>query len=242
MRKFARVDLVFWVMKICATVLGGTMGHYLSAAVNTGLVLRLLIPLVVCIVSVVVQIRAKSFRPALFWTAVLTAGAAGAAVSDFLIRVQKPGHDRAVWILSAALVSVLAVWRASEKTLSLRRMHRRRAEVFYWAAVLVSCAMGSALAAGSQSGFAGIAAWVAGSLAVIALMFFFTRWSRAVLFWSAFVLTGTFGAMLGDLCERPVAHGGLCFGIIGPSSILACLLVGLVGYTNRKNQSAATSL
>jgi uncharacterized membrane-anchored protein len=235
MRKFARVDLVFWVMKICATVLGGTMGHYLSAAVNTGLVLRLLIPVTVCIVSVVVQIRAKSFRPALFWTAVLTAGASGAAVSDFLIRALKPGYNRGAWMLVAMLVSVLAVWRASEKTLSLKRMHRRRAEVFFWAAILVSCALGTALG-GWPTLASGGTALLAGLLAVLVPIYFFTRWSRVVMFWSAFVLTGPLGTMLADLLARPLVHGGFGLGNIGSSALLFCLLAGLIAYTSMKNQ------
>ncbi|MEO5714297.1 MAG: hypothetical protein ABIT37_12490 [Luteolibacter sp.] len=237
MRKIARMDLLFWVMKICAATLGGTAGEFLSTVTNVGWALRLLVLAAVCLVPLVAQIRAKKFHAGLFWSAVLSAGAAGAAVSDFMARALKSGHVRGQWVLVATLVTVLAVWRMSEKTLSLKRMHRRRAELFFWAAIVVSSALGAAMGpAGVDAGLAGGTVALVGLLMAVVVVFFSTRWSRTVLFWSAFVLTGPLGAISGDLLARPVAHGGLGFGIIGSFSVLACLLAGLIGYTCRKEQ------
>ena len=58
--------------------------------------------------------------------------------------------------------------------------------------------------------------------------YFFTRISRTRLFWSAFILTQPLGATVGDFLDKPVANGGLAFGRLYASAILAALIVGLI--------------
>ena len=48
-----------------------------------------------------------------------------------------------------------------------------------------------------------------------------------MLFWIAFVLTRPFGATFGDLLTKPLENGGLGFGTIGSSLILAISARGL---------------
>ncbi|MEO8617040.1 MAG: hypothetical protein ABI600_18010 [Luteolibacter sp.] len=237
MRKIIKLNLLFWITKICATTLGGTVGCFLLTVVNDGWALRLLVLAAICLIPLVMRIRAERFHAVLFWTIVTVAGAAGAAISEFMARMLKWDYLGSRWMLFATLVAVLAVWRASEKTLSLKRMHRRRAALFFWATIVVSSALGAAMGlGGSGTGFPGGNAALVGLLAVVGLIFFSTRWSRTVLFWSAFVLTGPLGTILGELLAKPIANGGFGYGIIGSSSINACLLAGLIAYTRRKEQ------
>jgi len=48
-----------------------------------------------------------------------------------------------------------------------------------------------------------------GGLVVVAGCYFWTKLSRTLLFWAAFVLTRPLGATLGDLLDKPIAQGGL---------------------------------
>ncbi|MEY3898217.1 MAG: hypothetical protein RLZZ214_3738 [Verrucomicrobiota bacterium] len=120
---------------------------------------------------------------------------------------------------------MLAAWRFSEKSLSVNHIHihTRKAEVFYWMAVLVSNTLGTAigdcLADDSGLGFRGGAAVVGGLLVLIVLATWLTRWNRTALFWIAFVLTRPFGATFGDLLTLSVDQGGLGFGTIGSSTL-----------------------
>ena len=57
---------------------------------------------------------------------------------------------------------------------------------------------------------------------------FFTRVSRVLLFWVAFVLTRPFGATMGDVLTKTRERGGLDLGTIGSSAVLAAVLVVLV--------------
>jgi uncharacterized membrane-anchored protein len=82
---------------------------------------------------------------------------------------------------------------------------------------------------------------IGGLLAVVVVLYYFTRISRVVLFWIAFVLTRPFGATFGDVLTKPIASGGLNLGTIGSSIVLASILVVLVIYTTWKHQDVATS-
>ena len=108
----------------------------------------------------------------------------------------------------------------------------RKVEVLYWVAILFSNTLGTALgdflADDSDLGFGGGAVLIGGLLLVVLVATFFTRLSRVLLFWVAFVLTRPFGATMGDVLTKPREKGGLDFGTIGSSAILAAILVSCV--------------
>ena len=89
-------------------------------------------------------------------------------------------------------------------------------------------ALGDFLADSSGLGFAGGALLIAGLLAVVIAAKFYTKISTVLLFWLAFVLTRPFGATLGDLLTKPASKGGLDFGTVGSSLILASVLILLI--------------
>ena len=136
------------------------------------------------------------------------------------------GYEKGSLILATCLVIVLAVWRFSEKSLSVSNIQTTKAELFYWVAILFSNTLGTALgdflADDSGLGFLGGAVLIGGIISLIALAYYVTRLNRVMLFWLAFVLTRPFGATFGDLLTKPLEKGGLGFGTIGSSAILAC--------------------
>lgn len=237
MNKIAQVNIVFWIMKICATTLGETAGDLLSMTLNVGYAVSSLILVTIFLISLLAQLRARMFHPLLFWTVVLTTSTAGTTMSDFMDRSLGLGYALGSSILITLLLSVLALWRWSQKSLSVNQIHSRKAEMFYWAAILVSNTLGTALgdylADDSGLGFLGGASVVGGLLIGIILLFCFTRLNRTALFWFAFVLTRPFGATFGDLLTKPVEKGGLGFGTMGSSAILAMLLAAFVIHTHR---------
>ena len=145
------------------------------------------------------------------------------------------GYARGTMILITCLALVLWLWRAVEKTLSVSNIQTTRAELFYWIAILFSNTLGTALgdflADDSGLGFLGGAALVGGLIALVALAARYTRIDKVLLFWLAFVLTRPFGATFGDLLTKSVDKGGLAFGTIGSSIILALILAGLIVWT-----------
>lgn len=240
--KVAQVTIFFWIMKICATTLGETAGDLLSMTMNVGYATSSVILIGLFLFAIVFQLRSSRYNPALYWTVILTTSTAGTTMSDFMDRTLGLGYAKGSVILITCLLVVLAAWRFSEKTLSVANIQTVKAELFYWVAILFANTLGTALgdflADDSGLGFLGGAALIAALLGLVVLAAFFSRLNRVMLFWVAFVLTRPFGATFGDLLTKPISKGGLDFGTVGSSLILASLLITFIMYTRMTEQRA----
>lgn len=246
MNKVAQVTLYFWIMKICATTLGETAGDLLSMTMNVGYAISSIILISLFLVTLAIQLFSRRFHPTLYWSVILTTSTAGTTMSDYMDRTLGLGYANGSLILVTCLLIVLAVWHFSEKTLSVSNIQTTQAELFYWVAILFSNTLGTALgdflADDSGLGFLGGATLVGGIIALIALASYLTQLNRVMLFWLAFILTRPFGATFGDLLTKPMEKGGLGFGTIGSSMVLAIMLVGFVVYASRvERRSPQTS-
>lgn len=233
--KVAKITLAFWIMKICATTLGETAGDLLSMTLNVGYAISSLILLGFFVVTLIAQVAASRFHPLLYWAVILSTSTAGTTMSDFMDRTLGLGYARGALLLVSGLAVVLAVWRLVEGSLSVDAIRSRRAELFYWLAILLSNTLGTALgdflADDSGLGFLGGAALIGAAIALTAAAAYWTRIDRVLLFWIAFVLTRPFGATFGDLLTKPTEVGGLGFGTIGSSLILAAILLACLAGT-----------
>jgi uncharacterized membrane-anchored protein len=242
MNKVAVVTFYFWIIKICATTLGETAGDLLSMTMDVGYGFSTVILLGLFLVSVIAQLMASKFNAVLYWTVILTTSTAGTTMSDFMDRTLGLGYANGSLILSSGLLLVLAIWHVSEKTISVSNIQTTRAEMFYWLAILFSNTLGTALgdflADDSGLGFLGGAVLIAGLIGLVVLANYFTRLNRVMLFWIAFVLTRPFGATFGDFLTKPIQKGGLDYGTVGSSVILASLLAIFVIYTTLTEKRA----
>ncbi|MBA1241828.1 COG4705 family protein [Pseudomonas japonica] len=248
MNKLPQITLAFWVMKICATTLGETAGDLLSMTLNVGYALSSLILISMFVATLVGQLSAKRYHPALYWLVILSTSTAGTTMSDFMDRTLEVGYAGGSAILIAILLAIFAAWYRSEGSLSVDRITTRKGELFYWFAILFSNTLGTALgdflADDSGLGFAGGALLIGSALAVVVLLKLLTRIPSVLLFWVAFVLTRPFGATLGDVLTKPYEKGGLDFGTAGSSMVLLGILVVLVTVAialNRKPRQVARS-
>jgi len=232
-------------MKICATTLGETAGDLLSMTLNVGYAISSIVLLALFFASLAAQLATRAFHPVLYWTVILSTSTAGTTMSDFMDRTLGLGYTRGALLLVTLLFAVLAAWRVTEKSLSVSNIATRRAEIFYWTAILCSNTLGTALgdflADDSGLGFLGSAALIGALLAAQLLAYFFTRADRVLLFWIAFVLTRPFGATFGDLLTKPHEKGGLDFGTVGSSAILAAILIGCIVVTAAMDRRARRS-
>jgi len=229
-------------MKICATTLGETAGDLLSMTLQLGYAVSCVVLISMFLVTLFCQLRSKKFHPFLYWLVILSTSTAGTTMSDFMDRTLGLGYTTGTLILVVLLVAILCLWRFSTGSLSVTNVKTVKDESFYWAAILVSNTLGTALgdflADSSGLGFAGGALLIAGLLMLLILAKYFSGISRVVLFWCAFVLTRPFGATLGDLLTKTHEQGGLGFGTVGSSLVLASVLVALVLWTYKKPSGA----
>jgi uncharacterized membrane-anchored protein len=155
-------------------------------------------------------------------------------MADFADRSLGIGYAGGSAVLLALVLGTLALWRASEGSVSVATVATPKVEIFYWATITFSQTLGTALgdwmADNTGLGYAGGALVFGAALAILAILYFWTDFSRVALFWAAFILTRPLGATLGDFLDKPVHDGGLAFSrpiasaIIG-AFIVLCILV-----------------
>ncbi|NMX68718.1 hypothetical protein HBO15_15310 [Pseudomonas sp. WS 5111] len=242
MNKLPQITLAFWVMKICATTLGETAGDLLSMTLNVGYAISSMILLSVFLITLLTQLWSKTYNPVLYWIVILSTSTAGTTMSDFMDRTLGLGYASGSMILIVLLLMVFALWHLSGNSLNVNKVQTPRGELFYWVAILLSNTLGTALgdflADDSGLGFAGGAMLIGASILLVVALKYCTTVSSVVLFWVAFVLTRPFGATLGDFLTKPHEKGGLDFGTVGSSAVLAAVLLVMIAgawYVQRRD-------
>lgn len=227
--KVPAVTLGFWIIKIVATTLGETGGNAVSMTMNLGYLVGSLIFGVPLIVAVIAQIRAKQFHPFLYWTTITLTTLAGTTLADFFDRSLGIGYLGGSLSLFALVMATLALWHRSLGSVDIETVVTPKAEAYYWTTIMFSQTLGTALgdwmADSTGLGYNGSALLIACVLAVLAVLYYWTRVSRTQLFWAAFILTRPLGATLANSLDKPVAKGGLAMSDISISALFAVLMV-----------------
>ena len=211
--KVPQVTLMFWVIKIAATTLGETGGDAVSMSMNLGYLVGTAIFAVIFVGAVYAQIVAKRFHPAIYWATIIASTTVGTTLADFADRSLGIGYTGGSALLAVLLLSSLFLWYRTLGTVAIDSVSTPTAEIFYWATIMFSQTLGTALgdwmADSAGLGYLGAAAIFGGLLALVAAAYFRTKISHTMLFWAAFVLTRPLGAVVGDFLDKPIAKGGL---------------------------------
>ncbi|MFC0430707.1 hypothetical protein [Kutzneria buriramensis] len=241
LRKLPHVTVLFWALKIVAVTLGETAGDLFGITLQIGYVLTALIFLTFFAVVLTIQLRAKRFHAAVYWSVVLGTSMVGTEISDFIDR--GPGSGSAEngigygWgalVLTSLLGLIFLVWWRTGQTYDVENIASRKGEILYWVAILVSNTLGTAsgdwLSDETGLGFANAFLIIAGIMVAIIAAHYLTNINGMVLFWLAFILTRPLGAAGGDSLIKPVDEGGLGWGTLWGSVTLFALLLALVAY------------
>jgi uncharacterized membrane-anchored protein len=230
--KVPEVTLIFWVIKIAATTLGETGGDTVSMTLNWGYLIGTALFLTVLVGLVVWQTAAKKFHPFLYWATIVASTTAGTTMADFADRSLGIGYTGGSSILFVSLMAVLALWYWSQGSISVETVSTPKVEAFYWAAITLSQTLGTALgdwlADTGGFGYEGGALVFGAGLAVLAVLYYWTKVSRVTLFWAAFILTRPLGATVGDLLDKPIKHGGFDLSRPIASAVIAAFILGCI--------------
>jgi uncharacterized membrane-anchored protein len=241
--KVPAITLGFWIIKVLATTLGETGGDTVSMtwlgetteeAGRSGLngyLVGTAIFGVLLIVLAWLQIRARTFNPWLYWATIVASTTAGTTLADFATRSLGIGYAGGSLLLLALVLGSLFAWHRTLGSVSVNTVVSPREETFYWITITFSQTLGTALgdwAADGGLGYSGGALTFAACLLVLAGLYFWTRVSRVLLFWAAFILTRPLGATIGDWFDKPRADGGLEISRPLASLILAVAIVVLI--------------
>jgi uncharacterized membrane-anchored protein len=232
--KVPEVALIFWIIKIAATTLGETGGDAVSMSMHLGYLVGTAIFAVIFLIAVVAQIKADRFRPFLYWTTIIATTTVGTTLADFADRSLGIGYTGGATLLLCLLMASLAIWYKTLGSVSVDTVSSPQAEMFYWITIMFSQTLGTALGDWTAStaglGYRGGAIVFSLLLGAVVADYYWTKISRTVLFWTAFILTRPLGAVVGDFLDKPIKAGGLALSRYAASGtlivfIIACILI-----------------
>jgi uncharacterized membrane-anchored protein len=237
LNKVPQVTLWFWVVKILSTTVGETGADYLAVHAGLGTLVTGALMTGLLLATMILQLRADHYVPWIYWLAVVLVSIVGTQITDALTDGLGISLYLSTAVFAVALAGIFAAWYVRERTLSIRSIFTRRRELFYWAAILCTFALGTA--AGDLATEAlglGFHLGIAVFSAVIALTggAYYLGAGEVLTFWIAYIFTRPLGASLGDLLSQARDYGGLGFGTALTSAIFLAVIVTLVAFMTRR--------
>lgn len=231
LNKVPEVTLTFWVIKIMSTTVGETVADFLAVNAGWGQGITRSVMAALLAAALFTQLRTQRYTPWVYWLTVVLVSVVGTQITDLLTDGLGVSLYVSTAVFSVLLAALFYVWHQVERTLSIQDIVTRRRELFYWATILCTFALGTA--AGDLATEAIGLGFTWGAVAFGALIgITFAAWrmgGNAVLtFWIAYILTRPFGAALGDLLTQAKAYGGLGMGATWTSALFLSVIVILV--------------
>jgi uncharacterized membrane-anchored protein len=231
LNKVPTVTIGFWIIKIMSTTVGETGADYLAVHVGLGRTVTGVIMAVLLLAALLLQLRATAYVPWKYWLTVVLISVVGTQITDALTDGLEVSLYLSTAVFAVMLAAIFALWFAVERTLSIHTIVTRRRELFYWAAILCTFALGTAagdLATEAlQLGFTlGVA--VFGLLIGAIAAAYYLGVNAVLTFWLAYILTRPLGASLGDLLSQSQANGGAGLGTIATSVVFLAVISILV--------------
>lgn len=235
LNKVPEVTAIFWIIKILSTTVGETGADYLAVHVGLGASTTTAIMASLLIVALGLQLRERSYVTWIYWLTVVLVSVVGTQITDFLPDKLEISLYLSTAVFAAALAAIFAIWYGIERTLSIQAIATRRRELFYWAAILFTFALGTA-----AGDFATEALGLGFQLGVIVFVVLIAAIALAyqlginpvLTFWLAYILTRPLGASLGDLLSQSRSYGGVGLGTIYTSLAFLTVIVALVAWVS----------
>lgn len=232
--KVPEVGILFWIIKVLTTGMGETTSDYLVTTIDP--VVAVALGGLAFVVCLALQLRAKRYIAWIYWLAVVMVSVFGTMAADVTHVVLGISYAISTPFFAVTLAVIFAVWQRTEGTLSIHSIYTMRREVFYWATVSTTFALGTA--AGDLTattiglGYLQSGILFAVVIAVPAIAYRKFGFSEILTFWSAYVVTRPLGASFADWMGVTPERDGLDWGTGPVSLVLAILIFALVAYAS----------
>jgi uncharacterized membrane-anchored protein len=233
LNKVPQVTLIFWIIKIMSTTVGETGADYLAVHVGVGTAVTDAIMSALLAAALLMQLQARRYIPWRYWLTVVLVSVVGTQITDFLTDRLEISLYVSTAVFTVILAATFAVWYATERTLSIHTIVTLRRELFYWAAILFTFALGTAAGdlatEGLEMGF-NLGVLTFGALIAAIGVAYYIGANAVLTFWIAYILTRPLGASLGDLLSQAQSNGGLGLGTIKTSVAFLAVITSLVAF------------
>jgi uncharacterized membrane-anchored protein len=229
-RKVPAVAASFWAVKLLTTGMGEATSDYAVHKIDP--VTAVCLGGVAFVAALGLQLSVRRYIPVVYWLAVVMVAVFGTMCADVLHVRFGVAYATSTVMFAVVLAVVFALWYRVEGTLSVHSITTLRRELFYWAAVLSTFALGTA--AGDLTaytfhlGFFSAGLLFAGVIAVPAVAYAAGLANEVLAFWAAYVVTRPLGASFADWMGVPRDLGGLNWGRGTVSLVLTGLIVAFV--------------
>lgn len=242
--KVPEVTIFFWIIKVMGTTVGETAADYLSFNLHLGLTVTSVFMGGLLLVSLFMQIRYRRYIPWIYWVTVVLISIVGTLITDDLVDNFGVPLQTTTIIFGILLIVTFISWYMSEKTLSIHSIYTTKRELFYWAAILFTFALGTAAgdltSESLRLGYFFSAVIFAALIGTVAIGFYLFRLDPILSFWIAYILTRPLGASCGDLLIQPITDGGLGLSTFTINMICLLTISVLVLYlTTNENKNPA---
>ncbi len=233
--KVPEITAFFWIVKALTTGMGESTSDFLVHSLVPEI--AVVFGAIAFAIALYIQFGKDRYVPWAYWLAVAMVGVFGTMAADVLHVGLGVPYIASTIFYAAALAVVFWTWQRMEGTLSIHSIYTPRRELFYWAAVLATFALGTA--AGDLTavtfglGYFASGLMFAAIIAIPALGYFRFGMNPILAFWFAYVVTRPLGASFADWLSVSSARGGLALGTGPVSLVLAAAIAGLVVYLTR---------
>jgi len=232
--KVPEITFLFWIIKLFTTASGEAISDYLALRYHHNYEIAGVIEAAIFLVALIWQFSTRRYVAAAYWSLALAIAIFGTGTSDALhLIVGIPyGGTTTLWIVVLALI--FWIWHRSEGTLSIHSITTTRRELFYWATVFATFALGTALgdftAAVLHLGYFGSAVLFLVIIMIPALAWRYFKMNAVFAFWFAYVITRPLGASFADWFSKPRDITGLNYGDAAVSAVTLVVIIALVAY------------
>ena len=247
LRRVPEITLYFWIIKLLTTAMGESTADFFVFKINP--YLAVILSGVVLVIVLILQLSRRRYTAWAYWLCVTMVAVFGTMAADAThIQLGIP-YVATTLFFSASLAVVFYVWYRTEKTLSIHSIVSARRELFYWAAVMATFALGTA--AGDMTATTiGLGYFSSGLLfavlfAVPAIAYSLGWLGEITAFWFAYIITRPLGASFADWLGKAQRVGGRGYGDGHVALVLTFFIVCFVLYltiTRKDVKAARTTL
>ncbi len=240
-----KVTVDFWLVKLMAVTVGETAADYLNMNLGLGLSTTSWVMSGLLVAALMLQFAHKKYVPWIYWLTVVLVSVVGTLITDNLVDNLGVSLETTTTFFGIALIAIFAIWYATERTLSIHTIYTTRREIFYWLAILLTFALGTAAgdlaAEGLGLGYLQAGLMYGSVIGAIIASYYVLEMNAILAFWLAYIVTRPMGASFGDLLAQSPVNGGLGFGTVITSIIFLLCIAMLVLYMmlSRDGEEAA---
>jgi uncharacterized membrane-anchored protein len=222
--KVPEIAVLFWVIKLLTTAGGEATSDYLAlgshlvgAVVEVGLL----------VIGLAWQFSMRRYTAPAYWFLAYAIAIFGTGASDTLHLTFGIPYAGTTLLWAVVLAVIFVAWYRVEGTLSIHSILTRRREMFYWATVFATFALGTALGdfTATTLGLGYLSSVV---LFAVVIMIPLVAWrfgfNAIATFWFAYVITRPLGASIADYVSKPHSISGAGFGD-GRTALVATVAV-----------------